>query len=145
MKYILSLHPLIQLVGIVLAYYAGYHGLQRARSLHFDQQVTFHRQKHVIAGAAALIVLLGGLFGGFVITDLAFPEHKGIGPHGIVALVLLPLLAIGIGSGYFLYKSPKKQKILAAIHGVNNLVILLLILFQIYSGWFIFRKVILRE
>lgn len=145
MKIILSLHPIIQATAILLAYYAAYLGVQRTRSLHFGQQVLFQRKQHAIIGAIALLTLLGGLFGGFIIADIAFPQKHGIGPHGMVALVMLPLLIIGIGTGYYLYVRPAKNKVLSVVHGVNNLLILLLLGFQVYSGWIIFGKVVLGD
>lgn len=143
MKFILSLHPFVQLIGILLAYYAGYLGIQRARSLHFGQSAVFRRQRHVTAGAVALLVLLGGFCGGLIIASLFLHEHEGPGLHKIIALIILPLLVIGISTGYYLYKYPRQRRILPAIHGVNNLTLLILLLFQMYSGWHMYQHNVL--
>lgn len=144
MKFILSLHPFVQFVGILLAYYAGYLGTQRIRSLHFGQSVVFQRQRHAIAGGVALLGLLVGFFGGLV-SSLFLHEHEGLGLHKLVAFIILPLLAVGLSTGYHLYRHPKKRKVLPMIHGVNNLILLILLLFQIYSGWFLYRHNILGD
>lgn len=144
MKLILSLHPFGQLFGILIAYYAGYLGIQRVRSLHFGQSAVFQRQRHAIVGGIALLLLLAGFFGG-LLSSLFLHEHEGLGLHKPVAFVILPLLAVGLSTGYHLYKHPKKRKVLPAIHGVNNLILLVLLLFQIYSGWFLFQHNILGD
>ncbi|MDW7773340.1 MAG: hypothetical protein SCH71_10660 [Desulfobulbaceae bacterium] len=137
MKFILSLHPGMQLIAILLAYYAGYLGLQRARSLHFGRQVVFPRKRHALTGAIALLVLLGGFFGGFITASLFLQghAHDGTDLHKSVALIILPLLVLGLATGYYIYKHPGKQRIFSIIHGLNNLSILILALLQIYSGW----------
>jgi hypothetical protein len=144
MKFILSLHPLVQLVAIFLAYYAGYLGIQRVRSLHLGQSVAFQRQRHAIAGGVAHLVLLVGFFGG-LLSSLFLHEHEGLSLHKLVAFIILPLLAVGLSTGYHLYRHPKKRNVLPIIHGVNNLILLVLLLFQIYSGWFLYQHNILGD
>ena len=140
MGLILSIHPLLQLCAILLAYYAGYLGLQRVRSLHFGQLVRFQRERHVLAGAVSLLALLGGFAGGLIIAARFLHVEHGHGElHKEVAFILLPFLAIGIFTGFILYFFPGKRKILPAVHGINNLIILVLVLVQIYTGLHLFQ------
>jgi len=141
MALILSIHPVLQLSAILLAYYAGYLGLQRLRSLHFGQLVPFQRERHVLAGAISLLTLLGGFAGGLImVARFLYVEHgHGHALHKEVAFILLPFLAIGIFTGFILYLSPGKRKILPAVHGINNLIILVLVLVQIYTGLHLFQ------
>jgi hypothetical protein len=143
MKLVLSLHPVIQLTAILLAYYAGFLGAQRARSLHLGQRVPFQRQRHVLVGAAALVTLLGGFFGGLIIMALFMPAGVEAELHETVALIIFPLLLIGMATGYYLYRHPERRTVFSAIHGLNNLVILLLVLIQVYSGWHLYRTQVL--
>lgn len=145
MAFILSIHPVLQLSAILLAYYAGYLGLQRLRSLHFGQLVRFQRERHVLAGAISLLVLLGGLAGGMIMVARFLHVEPGHGHelHKEVAFILLPFLAIGIFTGFTLYLSPGKRTILPAVHGMNNLIILVLVLVQIYTGLHLFQMHVL--
>ena len=141
MAFILSIHPVLQLSAILLAYYAGYLGLQRLRSLHFGQLVRFQRERHVLAGAVSLLALLGGFAGGLIIAARFLHVEHGHGHelHEEVAFILLPFLAIGIFTGFSLYLFPGRRKILSAVHGINNLIILVLVLVQIYTGLRLFQ------
>lgn len=141
MAFLLSIHPVLQLSAILLAYYAGYLGLQRLRSLHFGQPVRFQRERHVLAGSISLLALLGGLAGGMIMVARFLHVEHGHGHelHKEVAFLLLPFLAIGIFTGFMLYLSPGKRTILPAVHGINNLIILALVLVQIYTGLHLFQ------
>lgn len=134
MKFVLSIHPFLQLTAILLSFYAGYLGIQRGRSLHLGQKVPFARERHIMVGSLALIMLLGGFVGGLVMVARVLKQQFGHGLHLQVGFVILPLLVIGLFTGFFIYLNPKPRKILPAIHGMNNLVILVLALVQVYSG-----------
>ena len=140
---ILSIHPVGQLAAILICCYAAYHGLQRARSLHFNKTARFYRQRHAIAGTVALVSMLGGIGAGFIMVSryLLNPE---MGLHVAVAMTILPLGLFGIFSGFFLYLRPGERKVLAALHGINNLVILVLALLQIGTGSMAYLRYVLR-
>jgi len=134
MTLVLSMHPVFQCIAILLAYYAGFLGIQRIRSLHLGQPVQFERERHVLVGAAALLALLGGFAGGLIIAARLLAGQPGLDLHEKVAFVLLPFLVFGIFSGFFLYLNPGKRTLLPAVHGINNLIVLVLVLVQIYTG-----------
>ena len=143
MTLILSIHPAAQLCAILIAFYAGYQGFQRSRSLHFGKTGNFLRDHHAIAGTIALISMLGGIAAGYIMVNryLLSPDME---LHEAVAMVLLPLGRFGIFSGFFLYLNPGKRKILSAVHGINNLVILSLALAQIVTGIMAYLRYVLR-
>lgn len=129
------IHPFIQMSAAIIALFAAYHGLQRARSLHFGAQTTFNRNLHAGLGATALLILLGGMAGGIIIVSRFHDQLQPLqSMHGTGALFVLPLLLVGIFTGFYLYLYPTKNKILPAVHGLNNLTVLLLFLFQAYTG-----------
>ena len=144
-KLLLSIHPFLQGLGILLAFYGAILGLNRVRSLHFNQRaVIFHRKRHALIGAISLFMLLGGMGGGFYIAKLAWEGMVVINWHKNLALLILPFLGIGIGTGLFLYFKLGKRKILPAIHGINNLILLILLLAQAYSGFHVYLKHVLK-
>jgi hypothetical protein len=143
MTLILSIHPAAQLGAILIGFYAAYLGFQRTRSLHFGETTRFLRERHVIAGAFALVSMLGGIAAGFIMVNryLLNPE---MGLHVAVAMAILPLGVFGIFSGLFLYFKPKQRKFLPLIHGINNLIILVLALGQIVTGIMAYLHYVLR-
>jgi len=143
MTFILSIHPVAQLVAILVAFYAAYLGLQRTRSLHFGQGTRFLRGRHVITGTFALISMLGGIAAGFIMVD-RYLLNPDMGLHEAVAMTILPLGIFGIFSGFFLYLNPKRRKVLPAIHGINNMAVLVLALVQIGTGIMAYLRYVLR-
>ena len=146
MKFILSIHPVFQLTAILLACYAGYLGLQRTKSLHFNRPARFQRGRHAWTGAISLFTMLGGMAGGFIMVSffLHDHEHETMSLHETIALILLPLMVIGIVSGLYLYLKPGKRTVLPAVHAANNLILLILALAQIYTGWHIYLTHVLH-
>jgi len=143
MTFILSIHPIAQFAAILIAFYAAYLGLQRARSLHFGKSVRFLRERHVITGGIGLISMLGGIAAGSIMVNryLLSPD---LGLHEPVAMIILPLGLFGLFSGFFLYLNPRQRRILPAIHAINNLVILALALLQIITGIAVYLRYVLR-
>ena len=143
MTLILSIHPIAQVGAILLAIYAAYLGLQRARSLHFGKSAKFLRQRHAITGAIGLISMLGGIGAGVIMVD-RYLLNPDMGLHEAVAMIMLPLGLFGIISGFFLYLKPRPRRILPALHGINNLIILALALAQIVTGTMAYLRYVLR-
>lgn len=133
---LLSIHPLIQLTAITLAWYAGWLGYLRGLSLHLGRPgPEFPRDRHVLLGSLALMLMLGGMAGGLIMVSRYLQKPLlSSGLHGQVALVALPFIIFGLFSGFYLYLNPAKRTILPALHGLNNLLILLFTLLQIFTG-----------
>ncbi len=94
-------------------------------------------------GMVALSMWLGGLCGGLVLSRVYWNAFLVTGLHGKVALLLLPLLLFGIGSGLYMNRVKKKRKWTPLAHAVNNLLIIILAAFQIYTGAIIFQTYVL--
>ena len=143
MTLILSIHPVAQLAAILIGFYAAYLGFQRTQSLHYNRPVRFLRERHVIAGAIALVSMLGGIAAGFIMVN-RYLLNPDMGLHVAIAMLILPLGVFGIFSGFFLYLNPGKPTFLPAIHGINNIIILALALVQIVTGISAYLRYVLR-
>lgn len=131
---LLSIHPIVQSIAILLAFYAAYLGLPRTLSLHFGKRTRFNRQRHVVLGSLALVILLGGIAGGMIMVGFYFHKPILTGMHGKAALVALPFLLFGLVSGFYMYLKPQPRKALPALHAINNLLVLFFTLMQVYTG-----------
>jgi len=132
MIFLLSIHPIGQLAAILVGFYAAYYGYQRIQSLHFNKVVKFPRKRHAAAGAIALIFMLMGSAAGSFLKNTYLPGTK-LEIHNKIGMIIVTLGVLGIITGYFLYASPRKRKVLPVIHGVCNFAILLLAFVQIVT------------
>ena len=138
MTVMLLFHPLIQILATFLAVYVLWLGLQRFRSQHLQQKIAFKWRPHVKLGTIAMVLWLAGLVGGLIMARIWWQGFMITGTHGKTALVMLPLLLFGLGSGLYLDHRKKKRKVLPLLHGFNNLLLLTLALYQTYSGWWVY-------
>jgi hypothetical protein len=150
MKFILTIHPVVQLTAILLGYYAAYLGIQRLQGLHFGRQVKFQRDRHVWIGAISLLTMLGGFAGGWIIASYFLHDHEAQAAHEVmvlhatIALILLPCMVFGIVTGLYLFLKPLKRTVLPAVHAINNFILLVLALAQIYTGGHIYLTHVVR-
>jgi hypothetical protein len=133
---LLSVHPLIQLTAVAMAFYAAWLGWRRGRSLHFGREaVEFPRDRHVLVGSLSLMLMLGGIAGGLIMVVRYLGRSMlSSGLHGQAAMVALPFMVFGLFSGFYLYLNPAKRIVLPALHGLNNLLIILFTLLQLITG-----------
>jgi predicted MFS family arabinose efflux permease len=139
----LIIHPTVQFCSILVAAFALYLGIHRFRVLHLHQKAMFKWKRHVLLGAIALSALLTGMFGGMTLVYMYWKAFLMTGAHGKTAIVMLPLLLFGLGSGILMNRVKKKRKILPLIHGINNLIVILLALSQIRTGWWVYNTYVL--
>jgi hypothetical protein len=134
---VLFIHPFLQALATLLAFYVFYLGIQRFRSRHLHQKVVFKWQRHVLLGKIVFGVLFIGMLGGFFMVYTHWHRILITRIHTIVGLVLAALIIIGFGTGLSLDAKKKKHRFLPLFHGINNLIVLLLLLSQAISGWMI--------
>ena len=139
----LSIHPIVQCLAILLALYVFFLGLQRFRFLHLHLKTVFQWRRHVVLGEIALGVLLAGMAGGIFVVYIAWHGLFITGIHGMVSLVMAPFIIFGIISGLYMNHTKRKRRILPFIHGLNNLVVLLMAISQSISGLWVYRVFIL--
>ena len=128
------IHPIIQAVATLIAFYALLLGLSRFRALHLGKRVVFAWKRHVLMGKTALLMWTAGLFGGAAVTWLSTGSAFHPTPHAYTALVMLPLLAFGFFSGLYMDKHKAQRELLPLLHGLCNVVLVALALSQVASG-----------
>ena len=131
----LFLHPINQLLSILLALYVFFLGLQRVRSLYLNHNIRFNWKRHVTLGVIALVAMFVGLLGGMAAVYFYWRGFQITGAHAKIAFFILPFLFFGFFSGFYMNRIKKKRKLLPFIHGIGNLVLLILACFQIVTGW----------
>lgn len=131
---LLVVHPLLQTLALALVIYAARLGWHRTASLHFGRVDKFERDRHVLVGSLALLMMLGGVAGGLIMVSRYLHRPVLGGLHGQLALIFLPFLLFGLFTGFYLYLIPARRKVLPAIHGSNNLLIIFFALLHLYTG-----------
>ena len=139
----LSIHPIIQCLAILLAFHVFFLGLRRFRLVHLNHKTVFHWRKHVALGEIALGILLAGMAGGIIVVYTTWHGLFITGIHGMVALIMAPLIIFGFTTGLYMNHRKKKRRILPFIHGLNNLVVLLMAISQIISGSWVYKVFVL--
>ncbi len=134
----LFIHPFLQASATLLALYVFYLGIQRFRSHHLHQEVSFKWRQHVLLGKIVFGVLFVGMFIGLLMAYIHWHRIFITGIHAFIGLILAALIIIGFVTGLSLGAKKKKRRFLPLFHGVNNLIVLLLLLSQAISGWKIF-------
>ena len=139
----LILHPLIQLLATLVAFYVLLLGVGRFRRLHLQQKTAFNWQRHVRLGTVVLLVWLSGLFLGLLMVKLYWHGLLITGDHAKRAFIILPLILVGLVSGWYMHKRKKKRIVLPLIHGSVNVILLIIVTMHAFSGWQVYDAFIL--
>lgn len=142
-RFLMAIHPLFQFCAIIMACYAFFLGMQRARKLHFGRNVRFDWQRHVLLGRCALLVLSFGALGGAIMVYRHWHRVLIAGLHAETALIIVTLALFGLVSGWQLNRRRRPRLLLTILHGLNNCALVLLALTQIISGLAIYRAYLL--
>ena len=140
---ILLVHPLIQLLATVMAFYVLLLGVGRFRRLHLQQKAAFNWQLHIRLGTVVLLIWLAGLFFGLLMVKLYWHGILITGDHGKRAFLILPLILVGLATGWYMHKRKKKRIILPLIHGSVNLLLFIVVVMHAYSGWQVYDAFVL--
>ena len=141
---IMWIHPVLQTAAVLLSLYVLYLGFVRFRFAHLGHKgIIFQWKRHVTQGTAvmitwalAFVIGLGAAWytwKSVFITDL---HYQG-------ALLMLPLIAFGLGSGLVMDRVKAKRRLLPLAHGIVNAVLVLLALLQLATGIFVLRDMVL--
>lgn len=128
------IHPIVQLVAILISFYVLKLGVSRFRLIHLKQETLFKWKLHVRLGAMATTIWLIGVFGGTFIVKSGWYGHIVSGLHGKIGLLLIPFIIFSLVSGVYMDRNKEKRTILPLVHAGFNTVMLILVLLQIYTG-----------
>lgn len=141
----LIIHPVIQLVATLLAFYVLLLGVDRFRRLHMRQKTVFKWQRHVRLGTITLLLWLVGLGFGLVMVKVYWHGLLITGSHGNRLSIILPLIFFGLLSGWYMHKRKKQRVLLPLIHGAANVLLIILVLLQALSGWQVYNTFVLGD
>jgi len=139
----LILHPLIQLLATLVAFYVLLLGVGRFRRLHMQQKTAFNWKLHVRLGTVVLLIWLAGLFWGLLMVKLNWHCLLITGDHGKRAFLILPLIILGLATGWYMNKRKKKRIVLPLVHGSINVFLLLMVVMHVFSGWQVYDAFVL--
>jgi hypothetical protein len=142
---LLKIHPIIQFIGTVCAFYVFFLGISRFRSQHLGHKALFKWKQHVFLGIFANILFICGLFGGLAVVYLNWEGILITGFHGTFAFVILPFFLFGSISGIYMNRVKKKRKFLPLLHGISNSILLILVVLQARSGYWVYKVFVLGE
>lgn len=128
------LHPVLQAIGLGLACWTFFMGIQRFRFQHLGHKVAFAWKTHVVFGKIVHAVWLFGIGAGLLAAKVQWGMINLTGTHFIVGIGLVPLIVVGLGTGLMLQKPKGKRTRLALLHGITNTFAFGFAMFQLYSG-----------
>ncbi len=142
-KFILSLHPVLQAGATLLALYVLLLGAARFRRLHLRQKTMFQWRRHVVLGTIALLSWTFGLVLGLVLVRVYMNGFLITGTHGGSGVLILPLILFGLFSGRHMHIHKQQRIILPLLHGATNLFLIVMALLQAFSGWQVYKEFVL--
>jgi len=131
----LWIHPVLQLLVTLTAFYVLYLGLQRFRMAHLGHKTFFNWNRHVIMGRWVIIGWLMGLVLGKAAVYSQLEMMGVFLDHNQGAMIMTPLMLVGYATGTAMDRRRKKRTALPLIHAVNNVALLGVALYQAYTGW----------
>jgi len=131
---LLIIHPVMQSLAILLAFYTFLMGLKRFRSFHLKHKVQFPWKRHVLFGKITTSLLLVGMVVGFSMVRYHWGRNFMTLGHGKMAMVVLPVLLLAFVSGYLLDRQVTYRNPLRIFHGLNNILLFALLLNQARLG-----------
>lgn len=140
---LLVVHPVMQCLAVLLAFYVLYLGVLRFGSLHLKKKTVFRWERHAVLGQISMGMWLVGIVFGMTIVYVYWHGLLITGTHGRTSLVMVPFVVFGLVSGLYMDRKRQRRKVLPLIHGLNNLVALILALAQVVSGWQVYEVFVL--
>jgi uncharacterized membrane protein YozB (DUF420 family) len=141
---IMWIHPTLQTLAVCLSLYVLYLGWTRFSFAHLGRKgVFFAWKRHVQQGTAVLTAWSLSFVIGLGAAWVGWKSVFITGYHYQVALVMLPLIFFGLGSGVLMDRVKTKRTALPLAHGCVNALLVLLALYQLYTGVIILRDMVL--
>ena len=140
----LWIHPVLQMLVTIAAFYVFFLGLQRLRSAHLGHKVSFNWKRHVLMGRWVIIGWLLGLAVGKMALNAEMGMMGIFVDHNQGAMAMTPLLLIAYVSGTYMDRSKARRTALPLVHAANNVLLLGVALYQAYTGWNIVNNFLLN-
>lgn len=126
---LLWLHPLIQDLCLILAFWVLFMGIKRFRVQHLGAKLLFPWKQHVFWGKVVHATWFFGMLLGLFMAWYAWGDINLTGLH-FLGVAMLPVMAVGFTTGLMLQKPKGKRPTLALVHGISNLLLVCMALFQ---------------
>lgn len=136
-------HPILQSVGILSAFYVLLLGVARFRMVHLKQKIRFNWKGPVRFGTISLAIWLFGIAGGLYTVKSSWHSMLITSNHATIGLLMIPFILFALVSGIYMDRKKRKRKILPLTHGLCNATMLLLALSQIVTGIQVYRMYVL--
>ena len=141
---IMWIHPVLQTLALILSLYVLQLGWVRFSFAHLGKRgVVFAWKRHVLLGTIVLcgwgldfIIGVGAAWWGWQTVFIT-------GTHYQVGLSMLPLIAFGLGTGFYMDRNKAKRVALPLAHGAVNALLVLLALYQLFTGILILRDMVM--
>ncbi|NDV20140.1 hypothetical protein GO013_12015 [Pseudodesulfovibrio sp. JC047] len=128
-------HPTIMILVFFLSLWVANQGVNRARFVLWGQKVKFDWKGHVRYGVLVMAVWALGMVAGSLVANMLYGASGMTGTHQKIAMVMLPLILFGAGSGLYMRFKKAPRKVLPLFHGANNLVLVVLAFLQLVTGY----------
>nr|WP_321257347.1 hypothetical protein [uncultured Pseudodesulfovibrio sp.] len=132
-------HPVFMTLAFVLSLWVAWQGINRIRISLFKHKVRFNWKGHVRYGIVVMSTWFFGMIAGGIMAKLIYGEAGMTGDHRTIAMIMLPMIVFGEGSGLYMKFKKASRKILPIFHGVNNLILVLLAFMQLFTGFYLVR------
>lgn len=136
-------HPVLMGLTNLIGLYAAYLGMERFLSQHMGMRTQFLWKRHVFMGSAAMILWVGGMVGGLAMARYYWQVNFVTGDHYETAFSMLPLIAFGAATGYYMHRKKARRTLLPLLHAVCNLLLLGMAFYQFKTGWQVLRDFVL--
>ena len=140
----LWIHPVLQVLVTIAAFYVFLLGVQRFRSAHLGHKVAFNWKRHVVMGRWVIIGWLLGLAVGKMAVNAELGMMGIFADHNQGAMIMTPLMLIAYVSGTYMDRRKARRTALPLVHAANNVLLLGVALYQVYTGWLIVDNFLLN-
>ncbi|MBI4798756.1 MAG: DUF4079 family protein [Desulfarculus sp.] len=138
------IHPVVEVIGLLLSLYVLMLGWRRFGTLHLARAgLTFAWKRHVSLGRLTFALWLGGLVLGLGASWWTWKVVFITDGHYQVGLAMVPLMVFGLVSGLVMDRQKARRRVLPLAHGLGNLVLVALALVQLATGIGVIRDMIL--
>ncbi|MGL1863029.1 MAG: hypothetical protein OCC46_10960 [Pseudodesulfovibrio sp.] len=128
------IHPAIQSVAMLLAFWVFYMGVTRFMFVHCGVKKFFNWKWHVKLGKIVHGLWLFGFALGLFMAWYEWGSIDLTGGHFLVGVLMVPCILLSLGTGLLLEKPKTKRPKLALFHGVVNTFLFFMACYQAWTA-----------